>query len=135
MIESLKNLAGKLEQNLPLASALPVVAGFDAFIDEVMEIVGVRESPERYSRVPTIAEYGNWVGAAAGKSGLREFVVTARTAGGCAINLGEGLATLGFPLDAFIGLGESKDGAFAEFYAKCRSFHSLDIAPGRSLVS
>jgi hypothetical protein len=127
-------LAAKLKDRFSEASSLPVVAGFDAFVDEVIHVVGTRISPENYTPVSTIKEFGNWALTSAGRSGLREVVTLYRSPGGCTVNSGDGLATLGFPIDAFAGVGTPPDGVFEEFCAKCRSVHSLGMEPGRTMV-
>lgn len=53
-------LVAKLKGKVALAPALPVVAGFDAFVDEVIHVVGTRISAESYTPVSTIQEFGNW---------------------------------------------------------------------------
>jgi hypothetical protein len=135
MNANLAELADKVEAGAGQAPALPVVAGFDGFVDEVIEIVGTRSSPESYRRLGTISDFGHWALESAGKSGLREFVITSRSAGGCTVNMGEGIATLGFPLDAFDGLGDPPDEVFDAFRAKCRSLDTLGMHPGRAIVS
>jgi sugar/nucleoside kinase (ribokinase family) len=127
-------LAAKLKDRLTLVPSLPVVAGFDAFVDEVIEVVGTRNSPKAYIPVPTIKEFGTWATSSAGRSGLREFVTLHRAAGGCAVNSGDGLATLGFPMDAFVGIGRSPDSVFEEFRAKCRLVNPVGMEPGRAIV-
>jgi hypothetical protein len=127
-------LAVKLKERLALVPSLPVVAGFDAFIDEVIQVVGTRISPETYVPVPTIGEFGAWVAASAGRSGLREFVTLHRASGGCTVNSGDGIAALGFPVDAFAGIGKSPDPVFDEFRSKCRLVNPLGMEPGRAMV-
>ena len=127
-------LAVVLEEKLASPGSLPVVAGFDAFIDEVIQVVGTRSSPENYRPVQTIADFGSWVQASAGHSGLREIVTLHRAAGGCTVNSGDGIAALGFPVDVFAGIGLSPDAVFNGFRARCRSVNSLGMEPGRSLV-
>jgi hypothetical protein len=127
-------LAKKLEGRITLPASLPVVAGFDAFVDEVIQVVGTRTSPDAYAPVSTIEEFGAWASASAGRSGLREFVTLDRTAGGCTVNAGDGIAALGFPVDAFAGVGTPPDRAFKDFGSRCRSVNPLGMEPGRALV-
>lgn len=128
------DLAVKLIEKGTLAVSLPVVAGFDAFLDEVVHVVGTRHSPENYTALPTIAEFGAWASASAGRSGLREFVSIDRTSGGCSVNSIDGITALGFPVDAFVGVGTPADPVFNELHAQCRSLHSLGMEPGRAMV-
>jgi len=129
------SLAATLRASAGLAAERAVVSGFDAFVDEVGHVVATRQSPDAYEPVPTIAAYAEWVAASAGRSGLREFVIHERAAGGCTVNMGDGIATLGFPLDVFAGLGDPTDPAFDGFASKCRSVDTLGMTPGRTVVA
>ncbi|MFH1498968.1 MAG: carbohydrate kinase [Verrucomicrobiota bacterium] len=111
-----------------------VAIGFDGFVDEMIRVVGERQSLDRYTAVPTIADFGALISRAAGHSSLREIVVTAVHAGGCAINMGDGLATLGIPVDAFATLGEPAHPAFEPITRRFRSVHSWGREPGRTLA-
>lgn len=114
---------------------LPSVAvGFDGFVDEMIRLVAERRNFEAYTPVPTIAAFGELVARAAGHSSLREIVVTAVHAGGCAINLGDGLAALGVPVDAYATLGEPPHPAFAPITARFRQTHTWGREPGRTLA-
>lgn len=97
MNQELQTLAEKLQASCHQLVDTPLVIGFDAFVDESMRIVGERRSPETYTAMSTIADFGNWASASAGRSGSREFVCEEIVAGGCAVNMGDGIASLGFP--------------------------------------
>ena len=84
--------------------------------------------------MPTIAAFGELVTRAAGHSSLREIVVTSVHPGGCAINMGDGLAALGIPVDCFATLGEPAHPAFAAITERFRSAHSWGREPGRTLA-
>ncbi|MCW0220582.1 MAG: hypothetical protein OJI67_19805 [Prosthecobacter sp.] len=129
---SLLEIADRLESLMEMIASLPVVAGFDAFVDEVFQIVGNRESAAVFERVKTIREFEKWVGASAGKSGLREAVLIERSAGGCAVNQGDGLTSLGFPLTSFASTGS--DSVFDAFRKKCCRLENLDLEPGRTVA-
>lgn len=117
------------------SAPLPSVAiGFDGFVDEMIRVVGERRSLDDYSPVPTIADFGALIGRAAGHSSLREIVVTAVHPGGCAVNMGDGLAALGVPVDAFATLGEPAHPAFDPITRRFRSTHSWGREPGRTLA-
>jgi sugar/nucleoside kinase (ribokinase family) len=115
----------------PLAS---VVTGFDGFVDEMITLVAERQSLERFTPVPDIGTFGALVSAAAGHSSLREIVVNAVHPGGCAVNLGDGLAALGVTVDCFATLGEPPHPAFASTTARFRSARSWGREPGRTLA-
>jgi len=111
-----------------------VVTGFDGFVDEMISVVGERHSLEEFSAVPDIGTFGAMISAAAGHSTLREIVVHDVHPGGCAVNLADGLASLGVGVDCFATLGEPIHPAFAEVAGKCRGFHSWGREPGRTLA-
>ncbi len=125
--------AGSLLDHPP-AGRNGVVTGFDGFVDEMISLVAERRSLDEFVPVADIAEYGALVSAAAGHSSLREIVVTGVHPGGCAVNLGDGLAALGVPVDCFATLGEPPHPAFATTTARFRSAHSWGREPGRTLA-
>lgn len=111
-----------------------VAVGFDGFVDEMISLVSERRSLEEFVPVLDIAAFGALVTAAAGHSSLREIVVADVHPGGCAVNLGDGLAALGVPVDCFATLGEPPHPAFAATTARFRSAHSWGREPGRTLA-
>jgi sugar/nucleoside kinase (ribokinase family) len=111
-----------------------VVTGFDGFVDEMISLVAERQSLQHFTPVPDIASFGTLVSAVAGQSSLREIVINAVHAGGCAVNLGDGLAALGVPVDCFATLGEPPHPDFASTTARLRSAHSWGREPGRTLA-
>ncbi len=131
----LLSLAEKAEALSAQVLDTSAVIGFDAFVDESIRIVGERSSPEAYTAVPTIGDFGAWASAAAGKSGAREFVCEEIMAGGCSVNMGDGIASMGFPLHAFSGVGTPENPAFASFLGKCAGGDPVGMEPGRALVT
>jgi len=129
------NLVG-LAQRVEAAaiSDCRVVTGFDGFVDEMISLVGERRSLTDFSPVPDIATFGKMVSDAAGHSSLREIVVNDVHAGGCAVNLADGLASLGVRVDCFATLGDPAHSAFRDIAAKCQGFHSWGREPGRTLA-
>ncbi|MDP0497595.1 MAG: PfkB family carbohydrate kinase [Verrucomicrobiota bacterium JB024] len=133
MKPNLAALADRLDADAAHRARLPVVAGFDAFVDERIHVVGERQSEQAFTPVATITNFAEWAARSAGRSGLREFVFQTE-AGGCTVNMGDGVATLGFPLTAFAGVGSPAHPAFAEFTGKCAAVEPLGMEPGRALV-
>ena len=124
-----------LATQLRAVTRLPSVAiGFDGFVDEMMSLVGERQSPTAFTTVPDITTFGGLVTKAAGHSSLREIVLNAVYPGGCAVNMGDGLAALGVPVDAFATLGQPIYPAFASTIASFRSCHSWGRDPGRTIA-
>jgi sugar/nucleoside kinase (ribokinase family) len=128
----IENAAARLE-TLGTVPA-PVVTGFDGFVDEMISVVAERKTLEHFDPVPDIATFGALVSAAAGQSSLREIVIHAVHAGGCAVNLGDGLAAMGVPVDCFATLGKPAHAAFAKTTSRFRSTHSWGREPGRTLA-
>jgi hypothetical protein len=128
----LTTLADRLAASDP--STCRVVAGFDGFVDEMITLVGERKSLDSFDAVPDIAAFGRLVSEAAGHSSLREIVVNAVHPGGCAVNLADGLASLGVRVDVFATLGEPTHPAFGDIAIKCASFNSWGREPGRTLA-
>lgn len=133
--QMLQKLASKLEALSSQVADTEVVIGFDAFVDESIRIVGKRTNPESFEAMPTIRDYGTWATEAAGRSGSREFVIDQVVAGGCTVNMGDGIATMGFPLHAFAGVGEPSHAVFEPFLKKCSSHTALGMEPGRAIVT
>ena len=111
-----------------------VVTGFDGFIDEMITLVGERRSLDDFSAVPDIASFASMVAASAGHSSLREIVVNDVHPGGCAVNVADGLASMGVQVDCFATAGDPVHPAFAPIAGKCRGFHSWGAEPGRTLA-
>jgi sugar/nucleoside kinase (ribokinase family) len=111
-----------------------VVTGFDGFVDEMITLVDERRALDDFAPVPDIGTFAAMIGAAAGQSSLREIVVTAVQPGGCAVNLADGLASLGATVDCFATIGEPPHPAFGDIAEKCHGFHSWGPEPGRTLA-
>ncbi len=126
-------LARHLRANLETVRGLRAVTGFDGFVDEMITLVEERRDLESYRRVEDIPRFANLVRAAAGHSSLREIVVTDTHPGGCAVNMGDGLAEFGVGVDTFATLGEPVHPAFAEYGLKA-TLHSWGREPGRTLA-
>ncbi|MEX0331412.1 MAG: PfkB family carbohydrate kinase [Puniceicoccaceae bacterium] len=129
----LKSLAGKLESSATKLRGQSVVTGFDGFVDEMITVVDERADENSYTRVPTISRFSELVKAASGMSSLREIVVTKTDPGGCAINMGDGLASLGLAVTTFATAGEPVHAAFSEYSNKA-ALHSWGREPGRTLA-
>lgn len=111
-----------------------MVTGFDGFVDEMISVVGERKSLNDFTPVSDIAAFGKLISAAAGHSSLREIVVNDTHPGGCAVNLADGLASLGVQIDCFATLGDPMHAAFRAVAGKCQGFHSWGREPGRTLA-
>ena len=80
----------------------PVVVGLDGFIDYIIDVVDQRRTQTDYDEVPTIADLGARITAAAGQSANIELVVTQTKIGGNGPIMAN--AMLGYGVDmAYIG--------------------------------
>lgn len=129
-----RDLAQRLRARQPELADAVVVVGFDGFVDEIISVVECRESSGDWRPVPTIEAFADHVRASAGRSSLREIVVQRCEAGGCAVNLGDGLTALGVQLDCYATLGRPRAAAFDAFAARCRHVESWGDEPGRTLA-
>jgi sugar/nucleoside kinase (ribokinase family) len=130
---TLSSLANLLRQRGGDLSGLPVVTGFDGFVDEMIRAVDKRQSLDAYTAVSDITRFSEQLAAAAGHSSLREIVITRTDPGGCAINMGDGMAAMGLPVSTFATVGEPLHAAFAA-YADIATLHSWGREPGRTLA-
>lgn len=113
---------------------LAAVAGFDGFVDEMIQVVGERRGVADFTAMRGIADFAGWAGAAAGRSALREIVVHRQDAGGCAVNLADGLAALGVRTSLFATLGAPQHAAFAPALARLAAVHPVGTVHGRTLA-
>jgi len=127
-------LAKLLHQRRAEVPRLSAVAGFDGFVDEMIHVVGERAGPGAWTPLASMAELGRIIEGAAGRNGLREIVVQSQDAGGCAVNFGDGIATLGVALDYFGTVGQPRHPAFDAFAARCRGCTAWGRSYGRTLA-
>lgn len=127
-------LADALAARRAEVPALTAVAGFDGFVDEMIQVVGERSGVEAFTPMRGIADFAAWAAAAAGRSSLREIVVQRQDAGGCAVNCADGLAALGVGVELFATVGAPAHPAFAPALARCAAVHPLGEVYGRTLA-
>jgi len=114
--------------------SLHLGAGFDGFVDEMIEVVEERTGLHEHRPIAAMSRFSELIAAAAGHSSLREIVIRSQDAGGCAVNLADGIAGLGVQVDLFATLGEPMHKAFAPVAARCGSATSWGSEPGRTLA-
>ncbi len=130
----IQQLATTLEQRGGELADKRVVAGFDGFVDEMIQVVGERKDLNTFEALSQISGFGEWVSNAAGRSSLKEIVVNRQEAGGCAVNLGDGIVGMGIKLDCYATLGNPIAAPFAQFASKCQYVESWCSQPGRTLA-
>jgi len=130
----LSSLAATLGQNAEKIKNFHVVSGFDGFVDEMINVVHERKGHADWTHVKDIDTFGSMIKAAAGRSSLREIVIHRNDPGGCSVNLGDGLISLGVPLHNFATLGNPRHPAFDDFAARCKMCVSWGKSYGRTLA-
>src|SRR6185369_14681110 len=99
--------------------------GLDGFVDEILHVVDKRESAEKYTRLPTIAQLATRFAGAAGKSTNVELVGQITKLGGNGPIMANALASFGMKVSYLGILGyPNLDPVFADF-AKRAEVHSI----------
>src|SRR5256885_5494164 len=117
--------AAALTENINRARQMTAFVGLDGFVDEILHVVDKRESAEKYSRLPTIAQLASRFAAAAGKSTNLELVSQITKLGGNGPIMANALASFGMKVSYLGILGyPNLHPVFAEF-AKRAEVHSI----------
>lgn len=95
---------------------LKAFVGLDGFVDEILHVVDKRESPEKYTRLPTIAQFAARLAGAAGQSTNVELVSIMKKLGGNGPIMGNALASFGMKVSYLGNLGHpAVHPVFADF--------------------
>ena len=117
--------AARLLANQQRVPQLKAFIGLDGFVDEIFHVVDKRESAEKYVRLPTIAQFSERLGGAAGKSANVELVSQLTKLGGNGPIMGNALASFGLRVTYLGNLGyPNLHPVFADF-AKRAEVHSI----------
>src|SRR6266481_8237282 len=95
--------AAALSENVQRASQMTAFVGLDGFVDEILHVVDKRESAEKYSRLPTIAQLAARFAAAAGRSTNVELVSQLTKLGGNGPIMANALASFGLKV-TYLGI-------------------------------
>src|SRR5207247_10122777 len=87
--------AGALLVAIDRAAQMTAFVGLDGFVDEILHVVDKRESAEKYTRLPTIRQFSERLGAAAGRSTNVELVSQLTKLGGNGPIMANALASFG----------------------------------------
>lgn len=124
--------AARLNAFAASVGQLPVMVGFDGFVDSIISVVDKRHDAERFDAVETIAALGEKISRAAGMSSNYELVVKLEKLGGNGPIMANALLEAGLPVTYMGALGESEiEAVFRDFAGRCDACHSL-CAPGRT---
>jgi hypothetical protein len=110
---------------------LPVVAGFDGFVDTILHAVSERRSSTEYSRLTTLQAFSERILAASGRNMNIEMVPRLTKIGGNGPILAHALASFGIPVSYIGCLGSPKlHPVFDEFARNIKTFSIAE--PGYS---
>lgn len=113
-----------LEQADCLASS-DIFVGFDGFVDEIIHVVDVRYSADRYERIITIDQYANRIAQAAGKSCNIEYVTIHKKSGGNGLIFADSLMEFQNAVTYMGAVGEPIDPVLLPFVNRCRRVFPL----------
>jgi sugar/nucleoside kinase (ribokinase family) len=117
--------ATQLQAAAHRVSRLNAFIGLDGFVDDILHVVDKRESAEKYLRLPHMAQWGERIRAAAGKSTNIELVSQRTKLGGNGPIMANALASFGFKVSYLGNLGyPNLHPVFAEF-ARRADVHSI----------
>jgi sugar/nucleoside kinase (ribokinase family) len=117
--------ATQLLAGVSRASQMTAFVGLHGFVDEILHVVDKRESADKYLRLPTIAQFGERLAAAAGQSTNVELVSQRTKLGGNGPIMANALAGFGLKVTYLGNLGYPKlHPAFADF-AQRAEVHSI----------
>ena len=101
--ERREKCAGQIVAGAGRASQMTAFVGLDGFVDEIVHAVDKRESAEKYTRLPTIQQFSQRLGAAAGRSTNVELVSQLTKLGGNGPIMANALASFGLKV-TYLGI-------------------------------
>jgi hypothetical protein len=117
--------ANQLQAAADRVSRMKAFIGLDGFVDDIVHVVDKRESAENFTRMPMMAQWGERIRAAAGKSTNIELVSQLTKLGGNGPIMANAMASFGFKVTYLGNLGyPNLHPVFAEF-AKRAEVHSI----------
>lgn len=117
--------ATQLQTAVHRVSHMNAFIGLDGFVDDILHVVDKRESAEKYLRLPRMAQWGERIRAAAGKSTNIELVSQRTKLGGNGPIMANAMASFGFKVSYLGNLGyPNLHPVFTEF-AQRADVHSI----------
>ncbi len=104
-IDVARQAAAGLRKLSKTIATMPVLLGFDGFVDSIIQVVDKRTSVDQYEPIPTIEHFGARVSAAAGHSSNFELVTTLEKLGGNGPIMANALCAAGFDVTYIGALG------------------------------
>lgn len=113
---------------------LNLVFGFDAFVDQIADLVDKRQDFQHYDRLNTIREFGHKIIDAAGLSTNIEYVPRYTKIGGSAVNMGTAMAKVGCNLTYIGCVGYPEvHSVFKDFVAATKQYYTI-ADPGQTIA-
>lgn len=104
---------------------LPVLLGFDGFVDSIIDVVDKRRSADEYDAIATIADFGQRISDAAGKSSNFELVTKLRKLGGNGPIMANAMAAAKLGVTYIGCVGKSSVDPVFEDFTQRAEVHSL----------
>ena len=123
--EQRKQCAKELSASVDAAAKLTAFVGLDGFVDEIIHCVDKRESAQKYRRIPKIAELGQRIAAAAGRSTNIELVRQLTKLGGNGPIMANALASFGIKVTYLGALGYPTMNPVFKDFAKRAEVHTI----------
>jgi len=125
LAERRRQCAQQLAAAAARAPAFSALLGLDGFVDNILHVVDKRQSVDKFTRVPTIAQLARRLAAAAGKSTNLECVSYVCKLGGNGPIMSNALAALGLNVTYVGNLGFPKVHPVFEEFTKRAEVHSI----------
>ena len=108
------------------ASSRQALVGLDGFVDNIIDVVDKRSDAEKYTRVETIAAFGERIARASGLSSNIELVVRQEKLGGNGPIMANALIQAGLNITYIGNLGKGAvHPVFTDMAARCKACYSL----------
>ena len=105
--------------------AIPVLLGFDGFVDSIIDVVDKRRTADDYDAVATLADFGGRIADAAGKSSNFELVTKLRKLGGNGPIMANAMATAKLGVTYIGCVGKPHVDPVFEDFARAAEVHAL----------
>ena len=142
-MENLKQTIEELAHHSGALSSKTAIVGLDGFVDKIMQVVGRRHGPgTAYDPMPTIADWGVKVSAAAGKSANFEMWAQREKLGGNGPIMANALLAAGLKLRYLGMLGRPIHPVFEDFAKRSHAVslgepgitHALEFTDGKIML-
>src|SRR5437667_10397324 len=115
--------AGQIVEATSRAGQMTAFVGLDGFVDEILHVVDKREGDDTYTGLPTIRQFSERLGAAAGRSTNVELVSQLTKLGGNGPIMANALASFGLKVTYLGNLGyPNLHPVFAEFASRAEVY-------------